>query len=288
MTITDRVLHVLRVLRRYKFMTAAQIRGLCVPHDKDGSITREVLRKMRDAGLAQRRQAEVVNPLSSSNAPVYLPTEAGCCLLATKTGDIGLLLDAVPATAAWQSYAHFVAVTDLFITLDRALDSQERVRMNSLYFEHDIVNPSSSDPSTKYRLYTVVKKEQPNATEKRVVCVPDAASEIQVGPHRRLYLWELERGSDTPRRVAAKKCPGYAGLAETKLFQRICPQATDFRVIAVCPNAGWRDALRKEVAGKPAADLWRFAALDELKKDILHGPAMYTCAEGPGPFVRPE
>ena len=285
MTITDRVLHFLRVVRRYKFVTAAQIRDLCVPHDTDGSITRDVLRKMRDAGFIQRRQAEVVNPLSSSNAPVYLPTEAGCCLLATKTGDMGLLLDAVPAAAAWQNFAHNVAVSDLFIKLDRALASQERVRMTALYFEHDIIDPNAAEPSKKYRLYTIVKNENQGGQDRKIVCVPDAACEIEVGNFRRAYVWELERGTDTPRRVAAKKTPGYASFADH--FRRIFPLSQDFCVVAVCPGNGWRDALRKEVTDKPGAALWRFVTLNDLGNDFLHAPVFFTCIDGPMPFVRP-
>lgn len=290
MTITDRVLHILRLLRRYKFLTTAQIRTRCVPNDKDGAITREVMRKMKDAGLARRLKAEVHDPLATSSVPVWLPTETGCCVLATKTGNIRYLLDSQPNTNSWQNFAHYVAVSELFLTLDAALALQARVLMNALYFEHDVVNPDETDPRKKFKTYTVVKEEARGAHVHRVVCVPDAACEIQVGPYRRAYYWELERGTDTPMRAGAKKVPGYHGLFESKKFQRHFPEAQDMRVIAVCPNAGWRDAMRRAVAAQnKGADLWLFVAWDEIKPDesFLHGPIVYTCTDGSRPLVKP-
>jgi hypothetical protein len=281
MTITDRDALILRLLRRYKFLTTAQIRDRCIPHDRDGRITRDRLGKLRQAGLARKLQAEVVDPLHNSTAPVWLPTEKGCHALALRTGEMSCLLDAVPGTDAWQNLAHYTAVSQLHLTLDAALAKDVRVRMDALYFEHDVVNADEREPSKKYRLHTVVSSEP-----KRVVCVPDSAFEIQLGEYRRAYYTELERGTDTPGRVAAKKTPGYAGLALTRKWLAHFPHAEDFAVIAFCPNPGWRDALRREVSSKQGSELWRFAALSEINADtVLTAPLFYTCTAGPFPFV---
>jgi hypothetical protein len=66
------------------------------------------------------------------------------------------------------------------------------------------------------------------------------------------------------------------------------------RVLAVCPNAGWRDALRREfierhgelTKPKPGADLWLFVAVQDITAtSFLHEPICYTLERGPLPFV---
>src|SRR5262245_45559853 len=110
--ITPRVLTILRLLRRFKFLTTRQIRDWVLSHDKDGSITREIMRKIRQAGLAHRLKAEVHDPLATSSVPVWVPTEAGCCVLASHTGDASLLLDCPPNTSSWTQFAHYCAVSE--------------------------------------------------------------------------------------------------------------------------------------------------------------------------------
>src|SRR5262245_59123906 len=136
MVITERVLQILRVLRRFKFVTTAQIRDWCVPGDRDGSVTREVLRKMRGTGLARRVKAEVHDPRSTTSVPVWLPTEAGSCVLASRTGVMESLLDCEPSTSSWQNYAHYCCVSGVMHTIVAAFEAQIAARMGALYFEH--------------------------------------------------------------------------------------------------------------------------------------------------------
>lgn len=279
MNITPRAIAILRLLRRYKFLTTAQIRRWCVPNDKDGSITREVLRKLQDAGLARRFRAEVNNPLVTPGMPVWTPTEAGCCLLATKTGDASLILDAPPNTSNWTQFAHYVAVSELIHTIDAAFASQSYAKLGAVYFEHDVIS-DAKEPEKHFRLYTVVSHNE----VKRTVCVPDFAFEVIVNQYRRLYLGELERGTDTPKRASAKKLPGYTGMQNH--FQKICPEAQDWRVLFVWPNAGLRDAARRAV-DPTKTEMWLFAALPDITASFLHEPVIYTAHDGPKPFIKP-
>jgi hypothetical protein len=288
MVITELVLQILAALRRYKFLNRRLIQDLFFPRDKDGSVTRDALRKLRDRGLVKTVRAEGGVPDSTSTAPVYVPTEAGCCVLARHRGDMNLLLDCQPNTRAWVNFTHYTYVSRLFITHDAALQSQDYVRVPRLYFEHDILNPDETDPRKKFKLYTVVKEEMRGENAHKIVCVPDAATEVRVGKFCRAYYWELERGTDTPRRTAAKKAPGYAGLCHSRQWRTHFPDAQDMRVVAVCPNVSWRDALRAAMKDKPGAELWLFVANEDLTPDsFLHAPIFYGCLEGPRPFVRP-
>ena len=278
MNITPRSIEVLHVLRKYKFLTTAQVRRWCVPNDKDGSITREVLRKLQGAGLARRFRAEVTNPGMTSSAPVWTPTEAGCCLLATKTGDASLILDCIPNTSNLAQFAHYVAVSELVYTIDKAFAQQSNSRLGAVYFEHDGIS-DSKDPEKRFRLYTIVSQYE----SKRIVCVPDFAFEVIVNQYRRVYYGELERGTDTPKRVWAKKSPGYSGMQNH--FRKHFPEAQDWRVLFIWPNAGMRDAARR--AADPAkSETWLFAALPDITESFLHQPVIYTALDGPKPFIR--
>lgn len=279
MNITPRVIEILLVLRRYKFLTARQIRDWCVPNDKDVSITREVLRKMQTAGLARRFRAEVHDPRITPGVPVWTLTEAGGCVLATKTGDASHILDALSNTSNWTQFAHYVAVSEVVHTIDEAFGSQNYAKLGAVYFEHDVIS-DAKEPEKKFRLYTVVSHNE----LKKTVCVPDFAFEVSVNQYRRVYYGELERGTDTPKRVAAKKTPGYAGMQHH--FQKHYPEAQDWRVLFIWPNAGMRDAARRAV--DPAkTEMWLFAALPDITTSFLHEPVMYTAQDGPKPFIKP-
>ncbi len=277
MTWTPRDELFLRTARRYKFLLASQYRRWLVPHDKDGSITRQELRKLEAARLLRRLRTEVAGPLSTT-APTWVITEAGACLLAAKTGDASLLLDAVPNTNDWQNNGHKVALSELVHTIDAAFAAQDYAALGPLYFEYDIINPEAKEPERRYRLFTTEE-----IGGRRIVCAPDAAFEVIVGKHRRAYYVELERGSDTPKRVAAKKAPGYGILQ--RHFQKHFPEAQHWRVVFVWPNAGLRDAARQAV--KPAlAENWLFVALPDITDHFLHEPVLYDLA-GPRPFIKP-
>lgn len=279
MNITPRVIEILLVLRRYKFLTTAQIQAWCVPNDTDRSITREVLRKMQAAGLARRFRAEVNNPLTTPGVPVWTITEPGGCVLATKTGDASMLLDVLPYTKNWTQFAHYVAVSEVVHTIDMAFAAQTYAKLGAVYFEHDVIS-DAKEPEKSFRLYTVVSQSGP----KKTVCVPDFAVEAIVNQYRRVYYGELERGTDTPKRVAAKKTPGYAGMQHH--FRKHYPDAQDWRVLFIWPNAGMRDAARRAV--DPAkTEMWLFAALPDITTSFLHEPVIYTAQEGPKPFIKP-
>ena len=279
MNITERILAILITLWRYKFVTTAQIRRWCVPTDKDGSVTRDVLRKMAGAGLARRFKAEVHNPIVTSSVPVWTPTEPGCCLLATKTGDPKYILDGMPNTNGWHMYGHHVELTELGHTIVTAFASQKHARLTSLFFEHDVIS-DAKEPEKRFRLFTLVREEQ----GKRIVCVPDMAFEVEIGDYRRAYYVENERGTDTPKRVAAKKSPGYAMMQNH--FRQHFPEAQDWRVLFVWPNAGLRDAARRAV-DPLKSESWLFAAWPDITDSFLHSPVIYTADGGPKPLIKP-
>lgn len=285
MNITQRDLSILDLLLTFGFLVTGQVRALIFPNDKDGSVTRDRLRKLEAAGFIQRRRAEVANPLNNSTIPVWIITENGICQLALHTDKPLLLNQHPPCTRTWQNFAHFVAVSAWMLKLRQAIAQQNRVRLNAMYFEHTVVNPEADDPARRYKLYTVTSAP---TDPKRIVCAPDSAFELQVDRFRKAYYVELERGTDSPARIAAKKSPGYHGISATTKWKLHFPEADDFQVLCLAPTRSWRELLRKAMRDKNGADKWFFIALDELNEEsFLHGDVVYTCTGGPRPLVRP-
>ena len=170
MQLSPKLVAILRVLRRYFFATTAQIRDAVAPSDKDGSVTREQMRKLLAHGYVRRHEPRLLEHGKTTAPPVYLPTIKGCCALATSTGDVNHILQVEPTFKDWLSIHHYTALTALHMTIDAAFAGQKHVTQHSLYFEHEVVQPDALEPSKRFRLNTVVS-EKPY-----VVCCPTRRS----------------------------------------------------------------------------------------------------------------
>lgn len=272
--LTDRDLLLLKHLRHHKFLDIVQLTNLVMPDAPNTRVIRERMNRLSAAGLAKKANQKLVNQEQTALKRVYVPTINGCIELARRTGDPAQLLDCEPMTKLWMFFDHYLEVSDFHIAIDRAFASQSVVSMGAHFLEHDQIAPQR-------KLFTVVDDA------KKTVCIPDFGFELLAGPYRRPFYLELERGTDSPQRIAAKKTPGYFGLWESKRFQRHFPAATDFRVLCVTPNAKWRDRLREAVKGHKGEQLWLFVAKSEVTptESLLFEPIIYTCTEGPRPLV---
>jgi hypothetical protein len=272
MALTARFIGILTALRRYFYLRTADIRDMVVPADADGSITRECMRNLLKLGFVRRHEPRLLEVGRMTAPPIYVLTLAGSCALATETGDCSLMLTVEPTFRDWLSLSHYLSLSRIHWTIDGAFAAQSAVTQHALYFEHEVIRPDADEPSKKYRLNTKVTDA--------VSCCPDSAFETEYRGSRRAWYVEREMGSDTPGRVAGKKSKGYAALG--RFFQRHFPHATDFRVLAICPNAGWRDMLVREMVNKPAAELWLFCAIGDVTVEkFLHEPIFYKLQANP-------
>jgi hypothetical protein len=281
--LTERQRAILLAVARHYILTAAQVRRLVFrpEQDPDGRITRRLLSALYAKKLINKTHCEVVNPLHGLTCPVYYPSRLGCELLAVSTGDPSHHL--VPTQhPQWQNLRHFAILSDLRILLDAAIAGQQDVIMPNFFNEFDVVNKDAAEPSSRYRLYTLIEQ-----APRRLCCVPDAAFQLTASGAARAFYIELETGSNPPRKSAAEKSPGYSALAAQSLHRRHFPDARDFRVLCIAPDAPWRDALRAAFRGKDGARWWKFAALTELKPEVvLHTPLFYAAEDGqPSPLV---
>lgn len=234
--------------------------------------------------MIRRHSMHVASSYDAPPAPVYLLDTPGCEYLAKATGDVQYLYKPIHLPHPLH-LRHHLAVSELQILLDAAIAAQTEVILEAWYNEADIVNAGEPDPAYHYRLRTKIEGEPD------VICSPDAGFLLNRKGQRTAYYLELERGDGHrgtgSRQLAKRKCPGYAELARHKLYLRHFPAGIDeFRVLLVVLNHRRRDAIRRAFQKKDPVvfrtDLWRFAALTDIKPDtLLHGEIYYRCDDQP-------
>lgn len=256
------------------------------PADKDGSVTRDALRRLTAAGLIDRIEIKP-NGFLTSCCPVYMPNERGCALLAAESGDMRFLLNGTTPKRLHQHFDHFLRVTRLLSEYRKGFAAQSTVELTRLILEHQWINPEAA-PAARRKLLTTLGKGKGGGS---VVCAPDAATVIKLLDAVRLDLWEFECGSDTPSRIAAKKTPGYHQFQQSGVWRELFPCAQLMRVIAVCPNEGFREALRRALRDKDnlGKELWWCVNVSDIRRDggFILGEAVFYPVDGdPRPLVR--
>jgi hypothetical protein len=282
--LTDRDFIIVRLLARYYVLNRPQVQRTCFPDDRSGRITRRRLQALVDAKLINRHRVLVHHPVFGSPGPVYFPSPKGCELLAEHFEDERFLAGCTQPPQSHQ-VLHWLAVSETHIALDAAIARQNQVQLGSWFNEWDVVNPEESAPERRFRLYTLLR-ESP-----RLICAPDSAFMLSVGPHRKVFYLEQDRNTSGARQIAASKTPGYAALAERQLHRRHFPDTTldTLSVLAIAPTPQRRDSLRKALRNKPSASLWRFAAANELSAEtFLFSPVFYPVDGEPIPLVRTD
>ena len=292
MNLTERDFCILSKVVKYYVLSRPQLQQLCFPSDKTGRVTRRRLQALVMAGLLNRHRAQVVYPNSAPAGSVYFPSEKGIALLTEYTGDDSILLTP-PRPPLPHHVAHWLAVSDTHIKLDAAIAAQDRALLEGFINEWDTVNKDETEPQKRFRLYTLLT-ESP-----KLVCAPDAAFILTVPIKReqstvtfsKVFYLEEDRATSGAKQLAARKCKGYAALAEHGQHAKHFPATNvqSFTVLCITPNARRREALRKAFTGKVGSELWRFASTQELTaKTFLHEPIWYSISGAPMPLVKPE
>ena len=290
--ITDRDICILSKVVSYYVLSRPQIQHLCFPSDKTGRVTRRRLQVLVSLGLLSRHRAQVVYPNSAPAGSVYYPSEKGIALLAEYTGDDSILLTPTQQPVP-HHVAHWLAVSDTHIKLNAAIAAQDRVVLEGFINEWDTVNKDETEPHKRFRLHSLLT-ESP-----KLVCAPDAAfmltvpvkSEQSTATFSKVFYLEEDRATSGANQVAARKCKGYAALAENKLHAKHFPATNvqTFTVLCIAPNARRREALRKAFGGKVGSELWRFVGGDGLSpQTFLHEPIWHPISGDPMPLVKPE
>jgi hypothetical protein len=278
---SPRKITILRYVNRYGRLTRMQVQRLLgVSNDR---VVRANLQELVKAHLLGKTRLHVVNPVSGAPAPVYHNTALGAEMLAAYFDDPTMLHAALNPPSIHTLF-HAVAISDFFIVLDQAVAHQQEVSLVGTLAEWDEANPEATEPKDRYKLFTLIR-EKP----KRLVCAPDGAFAISVGPYAKTYLIEIDRNTTGVAAASASKAPGFHALHSERLFRRFFPIETDtFTVLHVSPSAGRRDLMRKAFASKDSAALHRFTTVQEWQPSTaLFAPIFFGCdSDEPQPLIR--
>jgi hypothetical protein len=278
--VTDRDIAILSALAKYYVLSRPQVQRLCFESDVSGRVTRRRLQLLVDARLVNRQQMLFCAPHGGMPTTVYFPSQLGNELLAKHLDDERLLL--TPVLAPVQHHIpHWIAVSETHIALDRAA-TEANVTIDPWVNEWDTVNKDETVPERRFRLYSLLS-ETP-----RLVCAPDAAFVLHVRGFRKVFFLEQDRATSASKQVAEGKCRGYAALAERQMQRQMFPHANvdTFTVLCIAPDRKRRDALRLAMNHRAGANLWRFAAADDLNDDPLHSPIFYPCLGEPSSIIK--
>ncbi len=285
MPTTSRDIEILLALHRYHVLNRRQIQRLFFGLGKVAARnTRRRLQGLKFAGLITRHTLGPFTEDDGSTSPIYYLTQTGREFLAKTLSDEAYLITNkhVPRSD-W--LLHWLAISETHIKLDQATSRPgEAIHLERWINEYDLADPRATKPEQKFVLYTLIA-EKPD----RLSCQPDAGFLLSLADHKRAFFLEQDMGSSWPNQVAASKAPGYAAMAERNLVRTIFPEATSdkFFVLVITTDALRRDALRKAIANKPSADLWKFTVASELKPEtFFEGAIFYRCEGGAEPLVR--
>lgn len=242
----------------------------------DTRVVRRRLNLMLAEGLLAVTRAQVLTARNNVHVPCYYATEKAARLMCQRTGQLHYLL--APTREPYTKHlAHFIALTDLRILIKKAAaHAAPLYTLESYYNQFDVANAATLDPSEHFKLYTTIER-----TPKPIYCVPDWAMAFRSGSYLMAMYGELERESTGVASAARKKSPGFAGLYEKQLHKKHFPGALDeFRVLVIALHSAWRDRLLIEFAQKPHAELYRFAALEELTEETFFFESVWRSCDG--------
>lgn len=238
-------------------------------------VMRKVLLQLQMDGMLNVTRMEVINPDAAEGpAKVYYPSRKGLEFLAAETGD-ETWMEKCCLTPNWQHLLHWTTVARFHVRLDQATARQSKASIGGWYGEWDVIDAKATTPKQRYRLYTEI-------TEKpKLVCAPDAAFQLCVGPHKKTHYVEIDRETTAVNGIAASKTPGYAALAERQLHRRHFETTSEsFIVLSVSPSEGRRKLVMNAIRGKPGAHLWRFACWPQLTSETLLYESIWHRVDG--------
>lgn len=265
---------ILQLLGVYYVMTRKQVQRRLPGFDD--RTARKFLKQLVDAKLLAKTNMQVVNPSMGAPAPVFFLTRKGSEFLACATGD-EKWLGVCTATPSWLYLYHWIQITEFRMILDEGISSQKDVVIENCKTEWQVVNPEEKVPEKRFDLYMVAQD-----TPRRIVFAPDLGFVVNYRGQKRAWYGEIDRMTTGIQQIAASKTPGYAVVAERKLWTRHFPDADKrpFGVLMVTLSAGRRDMLRKLIAEKPGGKLWRFASWDDLTPATILHESVFRDSEG--------
>lgn len=285
MELQPRDIKTLLALATYAVLDAVQIRNLAYPTDRDRRITRRRLSKMRAAGFIRATTLHAPSPITGHPAPAYYLAQKGLEQLTVRFDDPWLFCKSTSLVQP-AHLSHYLEMSQFHIKLRAAIERHPTVSLQRFITEHEVID-ATVPPEKQKTLYSRVQ-DRP-----LIVNNPDGAFLLLQNEHQVVYYVERERSGTGAHQVYKRKTKGYRILKDKKLHCQHFPTTTftaGFTVLCVAQSPNHRRLLCAAFKGRPAAQIWRFAAAPELTEDsILVEPVWYHAdRDEPGPLIRSE
>ncbi|MEL7499519.1 MAG: replication-relaxation family protein [Planctomycetota bacterium] len=259
--ITKKNLLVLNTLAQYYVLTRKMIQEMCFPHVRSSRSVCERLRKLKNEGYISQVNMRVVLD-GQSASPVYHPNKKTAETLAAFHDD-DRYLNIFTHPPSTRLLFHWIEIAKTHYVVDRAVESSDLIQMPTWYNEWEVINKDVPNKKIHYTIHSVLRK-QPSVT-----CQPDAAFLLSCGSARKVFYVEVDRGTDSIRRIASKKPPGYAMMETQERFIKHFPQTNlkSFSVLFLTTTEYRRDELLKRAKDIDGKHLWKFATRREVDSD---------------------
>lgn len=250
MPLTELDMTVLKTVARYYVLTREQIQRLCCADHASGRGTRKRLLRLAKAGLIIKHRMQITLPGMNGAAPAYYPTKKGAETLASYFGDDRFLATNTKHPRA-DRLAHWIAINDTRILVESAAEATSGVTLVQWITEWETINKDAAKPN-QFCLHTQLTDNPP------LSCSPDAGFLIEFNGRRKVYYLEQDRGTSSPRQIAARKSKGFDQLKKLKGHQKHFPESSfdDFRVLLVTTNKYRAEKSVEEMKNKPGKELW--------------------------------
>lgn len=282
MPLTELDMSILALIARYYVVTREQLQRLTGQEQGSGRGMRKHLLRLRKAGLIVMHRMQITLPGMNGAAPVYYPTRQAAEALASFYDDDGFLATNTRHPRA-DRLSHWVSINDVRILVEQAAERIPALKLVRWITEWQTVNPLD-EKSNQFCLHTQLTETPP------LSCSPDAAFLLEYKQHRKVFYVEADRGTSSPRQVAARKSKGYATLASRKLHrQKHFPESTldSFRVLFFTTNVYRAKKTMEELTSKPGCEFWLTIDGSTItKKTLFTGDIALDSNGSLGPLVR--
>ena len=212
-----------------------------------------------------------------SASPVYYPNKKTAETLAAVHDDDGYL-NIYTKPPATRLLFHWIEIAKTHYLVDQAVIKSDLIRMPQWYNEWEVINKDVPNKKLHFTIHSVLRQEP------AIVCQPDAAFLIECNGHRKAFYVEVDRGTDSIRRIVRKKPTGYAEMEKQCRHLKHFPTSTldSFSVLFITTTEHRRDELIRRMPDKVGAGLWRTAWQGELNSEQLFlGPVWRNGEDGP-------
>lgn len=281
MPLTDLDMAVLKTVARYYVLTREQIQRLCCAEHTSGRGTRKRLLRLAQAGLIVKHTMQITLPGMNGAAPAYYPTKKGADTLASYFGDDHFLATNTKHPRA-DRLAHWIAINDTRILVESAAESTAGITLLKWITEWETINKDAAK-TNQFCLHTQLTENPP------LSCSPDAGFLVEFKGKRKVYYLEQDRGTSSPRQIAARKSKGYDQLCKLKGHKKHFPDTTfdDFRVLLVTTNDYRAKKAVEEMKEKPGNKLWLMInQMNLTTSNFFVGDVAIDHAGETGPLIR--